>query len=135
MDISSISNYEYVAIIANYHGASAADFIDPRLLQRGYTPEQLEVMMQRAQAESWQRSTTSLNLEITGDLKRFKYDEFDYVVTLYNVYDKSGTLPYAGSTSEQPAKILEIFNLIEQLNLERRQREQAEHERKAKRNV
>ena len=90
--------------------------------------------MERAQANIELRSVSSLNVTINGDLERFDYPEFDYVINIYHIHTKTGALPYPGSISEQPAKIIELLNILEQLNLERRQREQAEQERKLKKN-
>ena len=132
LDISSVSNYEYVAMIARYHSASSEDTIDNRLLHRGFSEAQLQALIQQVQKENRSTVTASLNVSIAGDLNRFEYPEFDFVVNLYHIYEKTGSLPYPGSITEQPAKILELFSILDQLNLERRQREQAEQERKAK---
>ena len=134
-EISSVTDYEYIAYIANWHKGEQGDLIDPRLLQRGFTEEQLQQLIDKAQADSMGREITSLNLKIRGNLRRFQLDEFDYVITLYHIYNNTGQLPYPGSISEQPAKIIEIFNILEQLDLERRQRDQAEYQRSMKRNV
>ena len=117
-----------------FHASDQPDTIDPRLLNRGFTKEQLDALRQGAEQRVESNEIVSLNTRITGDLGRFNYNLFDYVINLYHVYNKAGTLPYPGSTSEQPAKIIEIFNTIEQLYLEQRQQEIAKQEKESKRN-
>lgn len=77
----------------------------------------------------------TLNVRLSGNLDRFKYDNFNYVVTLHNVFEKSGVLPFEGAFSQQPAKIVEIFNVLDQLSFEKREQIQKENQKEAKKNV
>lgn len=46
---------------------------------------------------------------------------FGYLMTLHQNYEQFGTLPYSGSLSEQPAKIIEVFQILSDLKLKRRE--------------
>jgi hypothetical protein len=72
-------------------------------------------------------SLKTLNVTFT-DTPKLKYPLFGYVSTLYLNY-KKGTLPYQGSLSEQPAKVIEIFNTLDQLAQEAQVREQKKKEK------
>jgi hypothetical protein len=61
----------------------------------------------------------------------FKYPYFSYVLNLYSQY-KKGSLPFPGSVSEQPAKIIEIFNVLEQLELEQQEKQRKAVEKEQK---
>lgn len=43
--------------------------------------------------------------------------DFGFLMSLFDQYEK-GFLPYKGSITEQPNKIMDVFNLISQLKLE-----------------
>jgi hypothetical protein len=83
--------------------------------RRGYTPEQLAA----AQTSLGQKfnSVESCNLRFTKPFAHLKYDLLSYVLVLFENYEK-GCLPFPGSASEQPAQIMEIFNILRQLKHE-----------------
>ena len=111
-----------------------SDTIDPRLLDRGFTEEQLALLMKNAKNAVMGNTIRSLNVRISGDLKRFNLGFFDYILSLYHIYSKTGSLPYKGSISEQPAKVMEIMNIIERLSIERQENEIKRREREVKKN-
>jgi len=123
-----------VATVALFHAAEKPTTLDPRLLDRGFTPEQLEVLRKTVTEEVAQYEITSLNVRISGDLRRFSFPEFDYVTNLHYIYKQTGALPYPGSISEQPAKIIEVFNIMDQLIMERQHREMEKRQRELKKN-
>lgn len=55
-------------------------------------------------------------------LEEYKYPYFGYVLTLFNKYSE-GVLPYPGALANQPAQIIEIFNTLESLDVEFKQKE------------
>lgn len=61
---------------------------------------------------------------IVGSLKyesclcNYKHPLFDFIFTLFNQYDKFGTLPFEGSTAEQPAYIMECFSILSMVKSE-----------------
>lgn len=71
----------------------------------------------------------SCKLCIKGSLAKFEYPYFDYVSTLFYKYKENGMLPFPGSLSEQPAKIIEIFEVLSQLDFERQQKLVKEQQR------
>lgn len=71
-----------------------------------------------------------LGLSFTKPLSNFKIHNFDYIATLYNQYDKHGTLPFPGCLTEQPNKVIEAFNVIKALILEESERQQKQQKQK-----
>ena len=63
-----------------------------------------------------------------------KYPWFNYSLVTYQAYQK-GILPYPGSLSEQPAKIMEIMSTLQQLELEAQEaaRKKIEKEQRGRR--
>lgn len=53
-------------------------------------------------------------------------------MTTYHAFNKSGTLPFPGAVSEQPGQIMDIFDTIFELDMEREEdtRRKAEKDRK-----
>lgn len=89
-------------------------------------------MIQAVRAQAKFNPVTTLNLTFSKPFKEFEFDQFGFVATLFNQFDKHGTLPYSGSLTEQPNKIIEAFNVIKALNAEQEAKEQAKQKRLAK---
>lgn len=132
MRVSSLSVVDYVNLCGHYSKLQSGPSIDPRLLERFKDqPERLEQLKKSIVAKGI-KSTRTLNLDFKAPLEDFNYNPFSYVYTLYLQY-KLGTLPFPGSASEQPAQIIEIFNTLDALESETKERQMKEQERKAKR--
>lgn len=71
----------------------------------------------------------SCNLHFKGSIDDWNYEYFNLVLTLFQKYSKFGVLPFPGSHADQPAKIIEIFELLEQLDFERQEKNRREQER------
>ena len=84
-------------------------------------------MMERRQGGP--KELISCNLHFKGSLDQWEHPSFDYLLTLFNQYNKKGTLPFPGSHADQPSKIIEIFELMEQLDSEREEKQRREQER------
>lgn len=76
----------------------------------------------------------SLNVLFKTRIDELSVDYFNYVIAAFDVYDRHGVLPYPGSLSEQPNKIIEIFNVLSSLKQERDQKILEEQQRQQKRN-
>lgn len=69
-------------------------------------------------------------------MDQWEYPEFNFVMSLYDGFNRHGILPYNGSYSEQPAKIIDIFGILDQLRSEHelkiheKQKREAERARK-----
>lgn len=61
------------------------------------------------------------------------HDNFNHILFLQSQFEK-GMLPFDGSLSDQPAQIIEIFNLIERLKLKEQRKQQKAAEEAAKQN-
>ena len=64
----------------------------------------------------------SLDLIFKCDLGALEFPQFNYIYSLYAKYDQFGVLPFPGSHSEQPAKIIEIFDVISAVQAEEEKR-------------
>lgn len=125
MEISSLSEWDYINIVGQYHRANGKATIDPALKDRGYTEAQLKALESKLKNEKRGRVIKTLNLEISEDLSAFDYPMFNFIITTHRALEK-GLLPFQGSYAEQPAQIIEIFNLIDQLNFEAQEKQARE---------
>lgn len=112
-----MSTSEYINLVGEYNYYIIGSNIDPEIYNRGYSEEAIKIMEQRARPVE----VKSCNLKITKPLENFKFKGFDYTFGLYNSY-KKGQLPFEGPVSEQPSKIIEIFNIYNQLETEAQER-------------
>lgn len=114
-------------LIGNYQNISGDDR-EQKLRERGYSEGQIKVALADNPAES--KTVTSLNVRFNTN-QAIKYPYFSYVFTLYLRY-RDGILPYEGPLTDQPAKIIDMFNILEQLQHETevKQRKEAEKENK-----
>jgi hypothetical protein len=118
-------------LIGHYNKVTLDKKIDPRLLSRGYTQEALEQMkLKMAKLPS---EIISLDLHFKRGIEDISIEYFGYVVTLFDLYHRHGVMPYPGSFSEQPAKIVEIFQVLDALRSEREQKLHEEQQREASR--
>jgi hypothetical protein len=127
MNISSLTSYEYVNLVGHYNKLTTKKRVDPRLLARGYSEEALKMLQEKMGSSN--HEFISLDLHFKGDLDNWEYPHFNYVITLFDAYDRHGTLPYHGPQADQPAKIIEIFQVLDQLKTEQRQKMQEDHNR------
>lgn len=131
LEVSSLSIYEYVSLIGHYCKVTLDKKIDPRLLSRGYTEEALEQM--KLKMAKLPTEVISLDVHFKRGIEHISIEYFGYVLTLFDIYHRQGVLPYPGSMSEQPAKIIEIFQVLDELRIERETKLQEEQQREAKR--
>ena len=100
-------------LIARTYLAYKGEPDKPKIDRSKYTPDQLKAM-----DESQKKHSTPiievLNLRFTAPLSEFTnhIHNFDYILMLYGAYKNHGSLPYEGLISDQPYKIIEIFNVI-----------------------
>lgn len=135
--MSSVPLFEYVNLVGHYNNLIYQERIDPRLLARGYTEDQIKQMKARRNSRNTME-IVSCNLHIKGDLERWEHPYFNYYLTLYDQFNKHGTMPYPGPVTEQPAKVIEVFHILENLSMERDEkirRDQEEQAKKAQRRV
>lgn len=130
MEISSVSGFEYISIIGHYNKLTLDKQVDPRLLSRGYSEQALEEM--KSKMSKLPSEVISLDLHFKSGIEQFEYEYFGFLVTSFDAYDRLGILPYPGSFVEQPAKIIELFGIVEQLKTERQNKQQEEHNKEMK---
>lgn len=125
-----MSTVEYAYLVGYYNCVRLGKTIDPRLLERGYTEEQISLMKSKMKDSG--TTVHSLNIKFSRPLEEFKTPMFGFLLTLYRRYS-DGVLPYPGALANQPSKIIEIFNTLESVELEFREKEVAEQQTQAKR--
>jgi hypothetical protein len=130
MEISSVSLFEYISIVGHYNKLVLDKKVDPRLLSRGYSDQALAEL--KSKMGKLPSEIISLDVHFKRGVEQFEIEYFGYAMTLFDAYDRLGILPYSGSFSDQPAKIIEIFGVLEQLKFERQQNQQEQHEREMK---
>jgi hypothetical protein len=117
IEISSLSNYDCICLVAHYNDAydGEKNRVAPALAARGYTAEQL------AQADTRLverfNPVESCGIRFTRPFGNLKYDALGYVLKLFDGYER-GCVPFPGSVSEQPAQIMEVFGVLKQLKQE-----------------
>lgn len=131
MDLSGLSTHEYITLIGHYNSLTSRPQIDPAIYERGL-PEAAIREMEKKLESSPKGEIKSLGFRFTGDLHRFKFPGFSYIMTLFQGYQK-GILPYPGALADQPAKIFDIFDTIEQLRFEAEDRQRREIQREQER--
>jgi hypothetical protein len=131
-EISSLSTFEYISLIGHYNKLTLDKKVDPRLLSRGYTKEALEQMKDKM--GKLPSEIISLDVHFKSGIDNYSIEYFGYVMTLFDAYQKNGILPYSGSLSEQPNKIIEIFQVIDQLKFELEQKTREQQQRETTRN-
>jgi hypothetical protein len=127
LEISSVSNFDYINIVGHYNKLTLAKQVDPRLLARGYTEEQLKVLHSKMNVTA--SEFISLNLHFKGDADKWDYPYFNYIITLCDAYELNGVMPFEGAHVDQPAKIIEIFQILSQLKIERQNKINEEQNR------
>lgn len=129
MSISELSFSEYAYIVGNYARIIHKPKRAPDLKARGYSQAAIkDYEAKRATAIK----IRSLNLMFTGDLNSFEHPYFDYFMSLYSAYSSQGILPFPGALVDQPAKIIDIFHVLDQLKYEQEERQMKEQNRLAK---
>jgi hypothetical protein len=139
MEISSMSMDDYIRLTAHWYYTVDQKFQchekKRKIKERIKIPEAQENAIRMVDLQNG-CNTISEQVKIRVDnvnyhscFCRFLHPQFGYYLTLLETYEK-GVPPYPGSTSEQPAKIMEILVLLQKLKLEHQEKVMAEQERK-----
>lgn len=128
--MSGLSFYEYATFIGHYqHLASGKAGTEQKLETRGYSEAALKELEQH---ERKMISTVeSQGLRFKRPLKEYESDILEYALQLHENYER-GQLPFPGSVSEQPAQIIQIFNLLSSLRNERVEKQNKREEKNGK---
>lgn len=113
--MSSLTDYDYICIVGNYNNLGQDDE-EQALRDRGYSEDRIRYTLKDKQGNSFKSLNVSFHVK-----NKLKYPYFSYVITLFNQY-KNGVLPFNGCVSEQPAKIIEIFEVLQQLEYEHQEK-------------
>lgn len=117
MDISSLTDFDLIQLVATFNDqiANTNAKVSAEANSRGYTQEQLAAASGKIQEQF--NPIESCGLRFTKPFEHLKYDQLGYVLNLHEAYER-GAGPFPGSTSEQPAQIIEVFSVLKQLKLE-----------------
>ena len=133
MRASSLSVVDYVNLVGHYNKLQEGPTIDPRLLDRFKNqPERIEQLKSQVKSKGT-RQLKSLNVVFKAPIEEFTYPQFGYVYTLYKKYSDTGVLPFKGPLADQPAQIVEIFNTLDGIETEFKEKARKEAEAQAKR--
>jgi hypothetical protein len=120
MEVSSLTSSDFVCLVASYNAITNGESRDD-LVGRGYSDEMVETL--RAQQDLAYRGCASLGCYFSKPLRNFPSAILGYALILFENYER-GTLPYPGSTSEQPAQVMEILGTLAALKAERQEAQQ-----------
>jgi hypothetical protein len=127
--ISTLSYKEYIELVAaTVYGFKNEP--EKKIDRSRYTEAQLKALEASVKTKIVEHKI--LNLKFTRDLIEFSKNvyNFEYLMTLYSSFKQHGTLPYQGSLSDQPNKIIEVFNVIGSVVTELQIQEQKKMEKK-----
>ena len=64
-----------------------------------------------------------LNLRFLNNLSEYPDYEYNYNIQLYTVFENKNILPFSGCFTDQPNKIIEVFNVIKALVNEKNEKD------------
>jgi hypothetical protein len=96
-------------------------------------PERLKQIRDQV-SKSGTKHIKSLNVVFKNPIENYNYPQFGYVYTLFKKYSEQGVLPFQGSMADQPAQVIEIFNTLDGIESELKEKAHKEAQTKAKRN-
>ena len=114
-------------MVGHYLSFSVNNDIDPRLLERGFTEAQIKEMRNSMGSNA----VVSLNLEFRRDLRDLRHPNFNFIYTIYDAWREHNALPFPGSYTEQPNKIIEHFTTLDALKYESERKAHAKAQRDA----
>lgn len=126
MEISTLNNQEYVTLVGHYNQVGDK-ILENQLIARNYTPEGIKKVMSKMKSAPIS-TIRSLNVEFNTS-KIMTFEGFGYYYGLYRAYSENGVLPFEGCLADQPAKIIEIFDVFEQLKLEVEKKQLKEYQK------
>lgn len=127
MDVSSLSNREYVTLIGHYNQVGDKS-LENQLRAKNYTDEAIKKIKEKFQNTD-ATLVKSLNVEFRTN-QEFNFDGFGYYYGLYRQYKENGVLPFDGCHTDQPAKIMDIFDTFERLQYEKEAQQMEEIRKK-----
>jgi hypothetical protein len=122
-----LSSFDRLCIVNQYNTVLKKKGSTATLNDRGYTEQQLKFLRKNLGSTM----IHSAGIEITGDRSLIPdYNHFGFIITVFYSYQRSGQLPFSGGSAEQPAQIMEIFELLSELDAEREVDNLKEQEKK-----
>ena len=123
--LSSVTDYERALVTAQYLSFTNDNGIDPRLFERGYTDEQIKLMRQ----SMGDNSVIGGRFKFKNDLKEYRHPDFNFLYSIYDAWHTHHALPFRGSYSEQPNKVIDHFHTLDMLRFETEQKARADAEK------
>ncbi len=134
MRISNLSIVDYVNLIGHYNKIQSGPSIDPRLVERFKDQPERLAQIKEQMDKKGSNKIQSLNVVFKDQIENYMYPEFGYVYTLFKQYSENGVLPFTGPLADQPAQIIQVFNTLDGMELEQKEKAQKEANKKGKRN-
>ncbi len=85
---------------------------EQELLDRGFTRDQIKT----ANAKRMFFPTEILGLKFSVPITRFKSSKLSYLLVLLDNYER-GNLPHPGSISEQPAQLMDMIHVLQNIKI------------------
>lgn len=116
MEISTLTDLEYVTLIGHYSQVGSKS-LESQLLSKNYSSERIQQIKDKMKSMPV-NTVRSLNVEFKTN-NNFIFEGFSYYYGLYRSYSENGILPFEGCLADQPCKIIEVFEVFEQLQIEK----------------
>ena len=117
--------------MAKYNSLYHRESIDPKIFQN-----RTEAEIKYLRKSMGALAQSSCGMQFDKDYKEYpEYNHFNFVMMASHVYNKSGTLPFPGSLSEQPAQMMEVLEVLFELDAEREADAQRKAEKEQRHNV
>ena len=124
IELSSLSTFEYAQIVGNYKTIDSKDK-ELEYRERGYSEQQIKLLKKQNKINVF----SALDLQFTN-VDKVTYPLFGFIITSFMAYNKHGILPFDGPLANQPSKIIEVFEVLEALQIEKETQLRREMEKK-----
>ena len=124
LELSSLNFFLESALIVGHYNRLAnredKNSVWDSYRERGVTEEQIAILKKQVADQAGRdvdREFRSMGYQFTTDLDKFEYPLMNYILTVYEHWEK-GSMPFSGTISDQPNKVVEIMNLLNGLKQE-----------------
>lgn len=140
MDISSLTNYDVALLRGSWLALTNEEYQCEKHYEKLALRADADVVIPYERkkkgcgvySEEPRVTVDGFNYHMCLCHKGFHHPNFGTLVLMHEAYEK-GILPFEGPLVDQPAKIIDIFNILNSFNLERQQELQKKNEEVAKR--
>lgn len=124
-----MSTFDRIRLVSHHNSIYNNFGVNNSIFRKGYTQEQIDALIQRIGDQATMYESCGLQFKVNAE--EYKHDMYSFLANTFHSYDSHGILPFSGGLADQPAQIIEYFEILSQLKYEHQQRL---HEEQKKRN-